>query len=435
MDGGRKGGRILSIDALRCLAALAVLLLHVPHGAENWHFNAWLLLAIPIDFGYLGVTLFLVISGFCIHLAVARTMDHPGAVRLSWAAFWKRRFFRLYPPYVAAIVFSLVLYAWTNPEILHPECRITAPFWDIATHLLLVHNLFLRYGASLGNGAFWTLGLEEQLYAFYPIYLILRTRLPAMRALGYALGLTFAWRMWTAYSDSHHWMFGAPPFEFDKMGRWPFGYWMFWVLGAVAAESYTGAITLPVWCSSRRAGFLFWVAGVLTNARTLGRFVGSNWLAAKTGIDSWVQIAWPLTELSDVFFATFFFILLNRCVAGEKRGFQGVTNALVRVAVPIGVMSYSLYLVHVPVVQVFETAFQWMGFGYKPWQIGLRYVVMVPTALAVAWGFFMAVERWFIRHPKRAGKPADVKGAAGVPGADTLGPPVELVLRQGSNRE
>jgi hypothetical protein len=60
---------------------------------------------------------------------------------------------------------------------------------------------------------------------------------------------------------------------------------------------------------------------------------------------------------------------------------------------------------------------------------------MVPTALAVAWVFFLAVERWFFRHPKRAGKPADVKGAAGVPAVDAFGPPVEIVLRQGSNRE
>jgi peptidoglycan/LPS O-acetylase OafA/YrhL len=59
------------------MAAFAVVLTHIPrqhHGEFDWLFFAFL----PLDFGALGVALFIVLSGFCIHLGVARG-GHPEA--------------------------------------------------------------------------------------------------------------------------------------------------------------------------------------------------------------------------------------------------------------------------------------------------------------------------------------------------------------------
>src|SRR5262245_37320632 len=92
-------GRLVAIDALRGLAALAVVLTHMPrqtHGEFDWLFFAFL----PLDFGTLGVPLFIVLSGFCIHLATAQRAATGGRARVKWGQFWKRRLVRLYPPYV-----------------------------------------------------------------------------------------------------------------------------------------------------------------------------------------------------------------------------------------------------------------------------------------------------------------------------------------------
>ena len=72
------GGRLQSIDALRGIAALGVVLYHavlqtpnlVPNNFFRWPVN---LLQFVSSFGYIGVFLFFVISGFCIHLQWAKS--------------------------------------------------------------------------------------------------------------------------------------------------------------------------------------------------------------------------------------------------------------------------------------------------------------------------------------------------------------------------
>src|SRR5215469_13507079 len=104
-------GRLTSVDALRALAALAVLVGHVPFSGDPLPFSVQSILSAGLRLGRLGVPLFLVLSGFCIHLSVARRMASGEGVRSDWGRFWRRRFWRLYPPYVAAIGFSLAIYA------------------------------------------------------------------------------------------------------------------------------------------------------------------------------------------------------------------------------------------------------------------------------------------------------------------------------------
>src|SRR5262249_55535643 len=110
LDGGHPQ-RLLGVDVLRALAALALVFYHVPHEALGGWRNPLFVPVMILDLGYLGVTLFLVLSGFCIHLSPARRMARGDPHPTQWGAFWKRRFYRLYPPYLAAIVFSLALAA------------------------------------------------------------------------------------------------------------------------------------------------------------------------------------------------------------------------------------------------------------------------------------------------------------------------------------
>ena len=104
------------LDALRGFAALWVFLYHIwniiyPYqstqmeiaqltGQESWNFYLTFFL---VQYGYLGVTIFFVISGFCIHLPQARRFAQTGADELRLGYFFRRRFWRLYPAYFAAL--------------------------------------------------------------------------------------------------------------------------------------------------------------------------------------------------------------------------------------------------------------------------------------------------------------------------------------------
>jgi peptidoglycan/LPS O-acetylase OafA/YrhL len=116
--------RLQCIDVLRGIAILAVILMHVPHDAPGgfrlnpWFFPAWLL-----NFGYLGVHLFVLISGFCIHRRAAIEKKISGHWNVSWGRFWLRRFWRLYPPYVVAIGLSILAARYLHDSALRRQVR------------------------------------------------------------------------------------------------------------------------------------------------------------------------------------------------------------------------------------------------------------------------------------------------------------------------
>src|SRR6478672_8611870 len=90
------GARLQSIDALRGIAALGVVLYHAIEQTPNpipGNFLKWpaLLIQSVSAYGYIGVFLFFVISGFCIHLQWARTQAGGEPANVQFRAFWKRR--------------------------------------------------------------------------------------------------------------------------------------------------------------------------------------------------------------------------------------------------------------------------------------------------------------------------------------------------------
>src|SRR4051812_18807846 len=86
------GGRLRSIDVFRGLAALGVLLCHIKYQAKGAPLNVRYFAFMPLALGTLGVPLFVVLSGFCIHLTVARRLAVDGQLTANWGAFWRRRF-------------------------------------------------------------------------------------------------------------------------------------------------------------------------------------------------------------------------------------------------------------------------------------------------------------------------------------------------------
>ena len=145
------------------------------------------LLQLTSSFGYIGVFLFFVISGFCIHLQWARGQASGVKPTIEFGAFWKRRIRRLYPPYIIVFALYLLLTAWSvGIDVSH------FLIYDVLMHLLMLHNLDPHTCYSI-NGVFWTLAIEEQLYLAYFVLLFLRRRWGWTTTLIVCLGARLAW--------------------------------------------------------------------------------------------------------------------------------------------------------------------------------------------------------------------------------------------------
>ena len=155
-----------TVDALRAIAALWVCL---------WHFT----LGTGVGaHGYLGVTIFFVISGFIVPYSMLRS----GYTLAAWPTFMLKRLARLEPPYLASIVLTLALGAAEALRGFPPNWTAT----QIAGHLGYA-NAFL--GLPWLNAPYWSLAIEFQFYIAMGLALplLMRAGTPVKRLAGLAL--------------------------------------------------------------------------------------------------------------------------------------------------------------------------------------------------------------------------------------------------------
>jgi peptidoglycan/LPS O-acetylase OafA/YrhL len=146
--------RLGTVDCLRGLAALAVVWYHSTVGSGVIH-GGWLYSS--GKYGWLGVEIFFVISGFIIPYSLHRA----GYRVADFGRFLLKRMARLDPPYFAAILFCLAL---SYLVTLAPGFRGERPHYtwgQLAAHVAYINSfVHLRWV----NVVFWSLGIEFQYY-------------------------------------------------------------------------------------------------------------------------------------------------------------------------------------------------------------------------------------------------------------------------------
>jgi peptidoglycan/LPS O-acetylase OafA/YrhL len=192
------------IEGLRAIAVLLVVLFHGSIGGFNG--------------GFVGVDVFFVISGFLITRLLLRERRVSGTISLS--AFYSRRARRLLPAAILVLLVTLGASILVLPPLLVPGVAT-----DTAAASLYVSNMGFALQATDYFAAgqapspilhYWSLGVEEQFYLFWPVIVLLVARGASRpgRRVGIALvaiaGASFVFALWLT-SAAEPWAFFSLP--------------------------------------------------------------------------------------------------------------------------------------------------------------------------------------------------------------------------------
>ena len=178
-DGLKSAGhnsRIKELDGLRGIAILLVVSFHYINNqlVHVSNLPAKILSTIT-SFGWVGVDLFFVLSGFLIGNILIRNKGS----KTYFSTFFIRRMLRIVPNYYLLIgVFLLIgIIPYFSGNYFLTGNRIF-PDW---TYIAMVHNFFMAFSENMGNDAMsvtWSIGIEEQFYLLFPFLVYyMRTRL------------------------------------------------------------------------------------------------------------------------------------------------------------------------------------------------------------------------------------------------------------------
>ncbi|NYF80145.1 acyltransferase family protein [Granulicella arctica] len=155
--------RLFGLDTLRVLAILVVMLYHLTIFGELPSS------ILPVTyFGWMGVDLFFVLSGFLIGQQALK--PYLTGQQLSIKEFYRRRAYRILPAYLAVLALYVFVPGWR-------EAPRLAPLWKFLTFTM-------NFGFTFDQRAFsnaWSLCVEEHFYLLLPLLVTLLMRRPSTR--------------------------------------------------------------------------------------------------------------------------------------------------------------------------------------------------------------------------------------------------------------
>lgn len=313
---------IPGLDGLRAIAFLLVFALHTEY----------------LQMGWVGVSLFFVLSGFLI-TGILLDMKKGLSSREYFIKFYGRRFLRIFPLYYFYLILMALVTIWLISVPFRP--KYMQIFLDQVWYAVLyVYDFFfatssIRFSYFLDH--FWSLSVEEQFYIFWPLLILLAPEkwLKKLFLTVIVLGPIFRLLFFFIHS-SGMFRFLAPepwiavyPLPFSHMDAFAFG-------------AYISRFPIP-----RARQQALWLAGLIPILGFASQYIATGSMGAISAF------GYPLL-LPDAYKFIWAYSLLNYFFAVIIYGVaqEGWFTSFLewRPLRYLGKISYGLYVYHYPIV-------------------------------------------------------------------------------------
>ena len=373
-------GHLLFVDAVRGAACLWVIMHHTQHTFSSLpvsHDLAGLPFFLLVHFseiGWLGVSLFLELSGFCLFYPIlkrqaAHNLDF-SPYKLDVIGFFRKRARRILPPYYAALILSCLLAMVEQRLGLNYQRNFLSVFYgksDLVLHLTMLYNLKAASFASI-NPAFWSLALESDLYLLFPVLVFLAARFGLRGILIPTFAIAVLWQGWAYHRLGFSWNYvSSTVFIYDALpGR---------------AFEFACGMTAAYFVAKPQPG-QYKIAAVLLAIM----LVPGLWYVMEIS-----RFGPLLDQIWGVAFGCLL-VLLSRIDDSFL-----VRNRIGSALVWIGTISYSLYLIHYPLIMITSlTVLHLPNTELLAVSLG---VVRTICLIGLAYLFHLAFERPFMTKP------------------------------------
>jgi peptidoglycan/LPS O-acetylase OafA/YrhL len=330
MQTGAQENTLLYLNTLRGIAAIYVMAGHsrwllwegyhlgfLKHPEAYSYLDTFLVYFFSLFiFGHQAVIFFFVLSGFVIHLRYSHKLSGNVNAPFNYGNYLFRRFRRIYPPLLFALLLTFLLdstgshfnysiYLQETPSPSINKYVEYSPSWkELLGNLLLVNQTYVESWGT--NGPLWSLKYEWWFYMLYPLFFYLNRRSIVGAAISvFVLSVFF-----------HSGGYFPVKLISDVLAA------MFlWWLGVILADIYTGRIKLD------KKYFLL------------------GWLVLPCAFIFRKEI--PQSFFDFIYAIGFFELLLTLIIVREHR--QASLSLLNRMNF-IGDFSYTLYIIHFPVL-------------------------------------------------------------------------------------
>ncbi len=356
--------RLPYLDGLRGIAALVVAIYHAyKFTGLSGQVESIPILGTVLQFGFLGVPVFIVLSGYVLMLPVVQNeLRFPRGTR----RYLRNRARRILPPYYAALAISLLLIllvpVMRQPAGTQWDSKVPVTVPDVISHLLLVHDFSADWIVKI-NGPLWSVAVEWHIYFLLPFVLLpLWRRVGGFMTTGIAFVLTFVLALLDIGTFAHPWLVAL------------------FAAGMLAAQQTvreTASVKTVILVGVAACAVMI-VIGVVVAGGVLAYFA----------LETVVGIA----------LAAFLAAVGPAAARGRTPSVVNLLSS--KPLLFLGLISYSVYLLHSPLLALANLLL-------LPWDLPIlvHYLLMtgvvLPIVIGLCYVFYLLVERHFLNARQR----------------------------------